>query len=697
MNNIVYNAFTSLWKLAQTVLCLALQWLTSEIRSNSFVPTKEVFVSSEFGFLSEELFDKIQNTFMILSAGLIILFFIIHITTYWKYIFTDAKETFLETLLRPAFAFIGLRFIVPVFDMLLTWSESHYKDLFIDKNIISDLTVSLETIKNIFNPDNGIKILSDDAITNFLASAETLDNGFYLLQILLQIIFFAIVFYNFVKLVVELIKRYIFSSFMYLCSPIFVSFFTTAESQNVLATYFKVFGVNIAVIYLTKFWIQLSLYVMATKNCNFTNMCIMIAIIQIGVKLESHLKDFGLSTANMGVSLMDNIASTGAVITLASKNIASSAGKSLVNIGGLTGNMGLSTLGSALSGQSINPSNVAKSMNESAGANVREMFGTNSTSSNFTKSQGKSMESAIKNDGLFRNQTLQGTLAHLNPSGQQEALQHVFNTSFNPFSNKLSELGNTVTPVGYSQNDGFAFSCKSGMNNITRQGTINDTPKRGNGVVSMPFQLSNGKMAYANFEPMTMNAIHNSGVDAFYNNANELLGRDNLTSMELDTGIKMDQFAFGGDTNASHYAAVPNNTGGLDVRYNADGINAMNLDTSPIVGAITQNGQNLKVSDYKWGSSGKSPEQEISDTFSNGAWSNIGLSNVKPQDVKLDNSTGMVQFSAIDKASGKLNSYTAFPSVSIQNKVTSNNTVTDSTLGSYTFIKAPHVSENNRK
>ena len=99
MNNIVYNAFTSLCKLAQTVLCLALQWLTSEIRSNSFVPTKEVFVSSEFGFLSEELFDKIQNTFMILSAGLIILFFIIHITTYWKYIFTDAKETFLETLL----------------------------------------------------------------------------------------------------------------------------------------------------------------------------------------------------------------------------------------------------------------------------------------------------------------------------------------------------------------------------------------------------------------------------------------------------------------------------------------------------------------------------------------------------------------------------------------------------------------------
>ncbi len=84
---------------------------------------------------------------------------------------------------------------------------------------------------------------------------------------------------------------------------------------------------------MTKFWIQLSLYVMATKNCNFTNMCIMIAIIQIGVKLESHLKDFGLSTANMGVSLMDNIASTGAVITLASKNIASSAGKSLVNIG----------------------------------------------------------------------------------------------------------------------------------------------------------------------------------------------------------------------------------------------------------------------------------------------------------------------------------------------------------------------------
>lgn len=693
LSDIVYNAFSSLCKLVQSVICLFLQWLTTEVRSTAFVPTRKIFISDEYGFLTENLFNKIQNAFLYLSAGLIILFFMFQIVTYWKYIFSDSKETILETFMRPAIALIGIRFMVPVLDSFLTWSEAKYNELFVNGNIISDLTISGDTVLEAFNPDSTRNILSENM--DFVASSETLTACFIIVQLLLQIIFFSIVAYNFAKLVVEIIKRFVFSCFMYMCAPVFVSFFTTAESQNVLYTYIKVFGVNIATVYLTKFWIQLSLYVMATKNCNFTNMCIMIAIIQIGVKLESHLKDFGLSTVNMGVSLLDNIASTGAAMAFTAKNVSSGSGKVLTNMGGLMGNVGLASIGSALNGKPINPSNVAMAMNESAGANIREKLGKNSTSSNFTKSQGKSLENAIKNDGIFRNQTLQGTLGRLNSAGQQSALSHVFNTAFKPVSDKIASTGGTITGLGYSSNDGFSFSYKSGMNNITRQGTINDAPKRGNGIVSIPFQLSNGKMAYANLEPMSMNSIHNSGVDAFYNNSNESLESGSLTSMELDTGMKMDQFIFAGDTNASHYAATPNNTGGLDIRYNSEGINSMNIDKSPIVGAITQNGQNLKATDYKWGSSDKTPEQEICNTFSDGAWSNIGLSNVKPQDVKLDSTTGMIQFSATEKASGKLNSYTAFPSVSIQNKVTKNNTVTDPTLGSYTFIKTPHATEKN--
>lgn len=309
--------------------------------------------------------------------------------------------------------------------------------------------------------------------------------------------------------------------------------------------------------------------------------------------------------------------------------------------------MGLTTVGSALTHAPISMESKARTMPDSAGAQLRATMTRNKVDSNLTGSQKKVMDNAIRENGLFRNQALQGMLKDLNSAGYKEAMQHVASAEFSALSNAIGDSRSTITPTSYSQNSGIGFEYKSSMNGITRNGFISDTPKTGNGSTSIPITMSNGKTAYANFEPMTMNDIHNSGVEAFYNSVDEKLG-DGITSMEMDTGMNLNQFMYNGDSDATHYAAVLNNSGGLDIMYNSDGISSVNLNDSDLVGAVTRDGYNLKTTDYEWGNGVTTPEADIYETLTTGSWSNMGLSDIKSQDIKYDHSSGTIRFKASD-------------------------------------------------
>ena len=430
---------------------------------------------------------------------------------------------------------------------------------------------------------------------------------------------------------------------------------------------------------------------LATLVCTFINMCIMIALIQFGLKIETLLKEMGFTTANMGGALLDNIAATGVAMSMIVKNSTGFAGETLINAGGAVGSMGLTTIGSALTGKPMSLDGRARSMTESAGAQLRASFTKSSSLSNLTNSQKQIMDDAISNAGLFRNQTLQGMLRDLNNHGYQEAMHHITESTLGNVSEKLGKANAVVTPLSYSQNNGIGFQYKSGINGVTRNGYISDTPKASNGGMAIPLTMENGKMAYINLEPQSMADLHNSGVAAYYNAEGEILG-DELTSMELDTGMHLDQFVYGGDVNATHYAAVPNNTGGVDIRYSENGINTMNLNESQVVGAVTQNGYQLKTTDYEWGNHSSSPEKDIHETLTTGTWSNMGLTDINPHDISLDKATGAIQFTATDIATEKRSSYTAIPSVYVQDRVTPHNTRTDSAHGSYTFSRMQNKS-----
>lgn len=686
MTEYIQNIFAGFCEFIQYLVCLGVQVLAIEFTDDTFSPNLSTFTSDEHGIMTATMFDNWLNAFLNIGFVLAIALFFIHLVLYWKNIVSDVQSTIAEMFARIVFTIIMVYRVTAFSDYIMTFANSIY-DTYIASDLVNDLTLTGSGIANALGSyiTDPIDIFANEKFSGLQDTFVGMTVVFAVFNMILQILFFGIALYNFGKLCLEMIKRYFTMVFLYILSPVGVSFFSTAETQMVTASYAKMFGVTVGVLIFTRLWVILSLYIMATLNCTFTNMCIMIAVMQFGVFLEGYARELGLTTSSMGGALLNTVAASGTGMLLAAKGASNMAGNALINAGGAFSNMALTSIGSALSGKPMSFESRTKAMNDSVGAAIRKSSTKSNNSSNMTKSQAAMMNEAIDKDGLFRNATLSNTLGNLNAAGHSEAMNEIMNGSLSPVKDALTQNGGSVLGLNYSQNNGLEFLYRS-PNGSTRGGFISDSPKSGFGLSSTPVKLGNGHTAYINMNPVSMQDIHDSGISAYYNSPGDVMGNGNST-MELDTGLQLGQFVTNGDTNATNYAAIPNNTGGVDIRYNSDGVNSVNLNNSSIVGAITKDGYNLKTSSYQWGNNQTSPQNDIYNTLTNGAWSNVGFKDVEANTIKLDSSTGEIQFMATDVMTHQRNTYTAMPSVSVQDKVTKSNTITDSTLGSYTFSK----------
>lgn len=709
MEEIVQNAVTAICEIFQYLTCMVLQWLARSAINNTFSPSLDTFITGTDGYggvMTQEMYDSIQVASHYISISLCVIIFILHLWFVGISAGAEMREHFGQLIIRFIMSIGASFFIVGFLNFIMTYATGIFDEAFNNANnsILNSFTLSWDgaaynagNLLSFVNPENFANSMTDtnlEIVTNFFSDKVVLIEVF---KALIQIVFFCIVIYNFAKLVIEQVRRYITMCVLHILSPLATPFYTSDLTQNIFFSYVKLFAATVGVLQLTKLWIHVSLYAMATMNCNFINMCIMIAIIQIGIKFESLAKDLGLTTANLGGSLLDNIMGTGAAMAMIVSKSSGAAGEALINLGGAAGSLELSSLGSALSGKPMSFESRVRTMSDSIGAQMRATATKGNMASNLTGSQMKAMDAAIDKTGLFRNMSLQNVLGDLNKAGYKEAMEHIASSEFGSLKDAIGDPKATITPTSYSQNSGLGFEYKSSANGVKRTGYISDNPKSGKGITSIPLELDNGKRAFANFDPVSMDSLHTGGRDAFFNTAGEKLGGDNLSTMELDTGLNMSHFSTNGDMDATHYAATLNNSGGIDIMYNQDGINPVNLDSSNIVGAITKDGYNLRTSDYTWGNNGeKTPEQDIYDTLTAGSWSNRGFSDIKQQDITYDSSSGTIHFSATNSLTGKRGGYTAVPSVSMPGSVTSSNTITDSVHGSYTFSPSSNRSEKGK-
>lgn len=239
-----------------------------------------------------------------------------------------------------------------------------------------------------------------------------------ILSAIIQIFLYMIVAYNFAKLCIELIRRYVVYGFMYIFLPAVSGFLTTSEGAQVFMTYFKMFSTQIGILIATEVWIALSLFLMGTVETNLIGCFILIAFMMMGVRLEGFARDMGLSVTSQGMALLDSVATTGFIMGKAITGVGHAIGSGAIAVGA-AGNMpGAVSFGLATTGKPIDPDSVARTMLGHPGSAIRGKDGTS-----INKATAELLNSMASQGGLSGNKTLQGYIASTNdPIGACQAV-----------------------------------------------------------------------------------------------------------------------------------------------------------------------------------------------------------------------------------------------------------------------------------
>lgn len=583
--------------------CAILNWAISVFVGGNITVSPDYLYSNLFIGVDIVSF---KRAFIIAGAILTIVLLTLSILRHGLGSLLETKDSILQTFFRFGVCIFMTTFIYVGFDYIYALSQSVMESAFqeeVDDNgsvsyfglsALPDSDTSLLVFVEKFSKTNS---LNDPNFAVFDGLLYFYMETYFIHKFLLaavRSIFFIIMAYNYIKLCIELMKRYVTMSALYLVSPPFTAFFISAETQIVTLSFFKLFGTTVMVFCFSKIWIFLSAYVLAHANVSFVNMFAVIAFISFGMRIENIFKEIGLSTANLGGALLDNVVMTTGAIAHAAKGLTRGTGGGLINARGLGGNMNLVAAGSALTGRSLAPDKLAATVAGSADGVMREKLSSSVfPQSNFTSSIAKNLDDVFRTGGISRNYEADKILNNLNPAGKEEAFKAIMNSQYGSLSNMLTSKGFTASNQSYDPIKGFTMSL-TGQNGLSRQVSISTSPSSGPGVTSYGFKDSNGRVSYLNMDsPWEQFKDKKNSGDVFRNNAGETISTSNqngmLTSSEFNTGVRYAPFVQKDgigklDLDATHYEQKVNQFGNIDIYYGHDPDNRELVGTSTIDG-----------------------------------------------------------------------------------------------------------------
>ena len=627
-------------------------------------------------FLGVTNLEKISNTLIIVGLSFTVLLFFYHLFTTKGLLnmIVESKTSIIQMIIRLFICVILTFCMQPVFDRVFFFASDVLQNI-LEENTVTIDNAAYNDIDTYFGLDSGYNDdTQQDSIIYYIASHTEEDgnesnvindplfagadisfdfkSSFLILIVIFRIILFGILAYNFIKLMVEMLRRYVTMNIIYMISSLFPCTFIMVETQNIFLSFVKLFGSSILIFVATKIWVYLTIIMLNNVSTSFINMIVIMSFIVFGLKFEAFFKEIGLSAVNLGGALLDNIAITGMVMGRAISGVTNTAGSAMLNAGGIFGNTALASAGSALTGKPLNHDKVVQAAMDSAGGQLRRhMSMAPGASSNLTPSMKKDIARSFMEGGPERNMAFANKLGGLNAAGYKEAIKgtiNMLNPNLLSQMQKHGKLGN----YNYSNNKGLGFTL-SGPDGIKRNCWISSAPVTGPGKTNIPFTSADGRTNYLNMDSGWQDIEQMKG-HTLYGISGEKVGSneiDSISSLEMQSGINfspyMQTLSDGSlDTDAAHYAIVPNALGNMDIRYSSTGFtgDALDGDNSPIknaeaygtiVGTETYNGMSLRSGNEHFFGSGMTTAYDA-DAFGKADTSTLFGGSVKPIPAEAD-------------------------------------------------------------
>lgn len=263
-----------------------------------------------------------------------------------------------------AFALIGL-FVFSLFTI-------GFGGITEQKNEIHELIFRFfAAIVMIINIRPFLQILNDSADIIISLCSSTIAGGFgseasasgfikeYMAEVLNQVLFgvFMIILIiamliEFVKLVMEIIERYLVVFLLHIASPIAASLYVSRTTSSILSNFMRMYLSQLFLLIMNKFFMYLfGMAIINNAASTLVGCMAVITFLKCAQRIDSYMKSLGLTVAQTGDALFGSIgmavASMGKLIR-GGRNTANTVGKALEVAGASKGDLGMATLGTAL-------------------------------------------------------------------------------------------------------------------------------------------------------------------------------------------------------------------------------------------------------------------------------------------------------------------------------------------------------------
>lgn len=317
----------------------------------------------------------------------------------------------------------------------------------------------------------------------------------WLLVVIIRIVILFIAGYKLIKLVIELISKYVTMIIMYTALPTFVSFYLLIETHSIFFTYIKMFITSVMAVVFTRTWMSLSFFLYKGLQNSVVEVFVFIAFVEFGCRLEQWFKDIGFSTTSQGRALLDNTVMTAAGLGMALRVGKSATGKALVNAGAALGTQralgtGLAMAGMGMQNKGMSEATALRGMAESAvgsGKALRAAKGASAIANNIRQG---------------RHELAQGRLDNMKMPDRANALNAAIQGMYSNGTKDLASKGiDNISATGAFNKDGSipVTAQMGGPEGTEIAGLISDRPAVGKDMHSIPFTDDMGNQKYFNY------------------------------------------------------------------------------------------------------------------------------------------------------------------------------------------------------
>lgn len=390
ITNIVLKIVNSICTLVQKILCIFLIWIIGMMDIENFRPTIDYFEKHVIG--SQNL-ETIMVFFGHMGYAISIALFALMFIFLWFSGFRDMKDTPATLIARQ---------VLVIFAIAAAPTYLSYASEFVDTLYANSLSVigspsinglAMSDIKLIFRyvPDeiggsqttmvqdavNVLNASSTDEMVGFaalssiepiLASCGVLpivEAVLAIFTIIIRCILLFAVLYNLVKLLVELVRRYITFCVLYMTFPATCASLASASTSQIFLSYMKSYFVELLVLLLTHIWITLSIFLLFLVPTDIVGSFILISFINIGVKMEQWLKEHGFTISSTGGDLLRTTVQSGADLARVTASLGNKSGNVFQNIGAATGRKEFGGIGNVLKGKPLSSQGILDGMQNS--------------------------------------------------------------------------------------------------------------------------------------------------------------------------------------------------------------------------------------------------------------------------------------------------------------------------------------------